>query len=89
MNFRAILPQRELHASMVLGRRYTGDQAKAAGIVEETCPISQLQRVALAAAERLAGRDGLDRRTLSVLKQDLYRDAVKALSEPMRVYSLL
>ena len=87
--YRAILPQRELRPSLVLGKRYTGEEARAAGIVDEACAQPQLKKTALAAAVRLAGGDGLDRRTLTVLKRDLYRDAVRALTEPLRMYSLL
>ena len=86
---RALLPQSELRYSVVLGRRYTGEEARAAGIVDEVCPLAQLKSVAMAAAVRLAGKDGLDRKTLSAIKHDLYRDVVRVLSEPTRTYSLL
>ena len=72
----------------MLGKRYTGEEAKATGIVDEVCPLAQLRETAIAAAGRLAGQ-GLDRRTLSTLKYDLYRDIAQALTEPPRVYSLL
>ena len=74
---------------MVLGRRYTGEEARAAGIVDEVAPLDHLKETAISAANRLAGSEGLDRKTLSTLKRDLYRDVVKALTEPPRVYSLL
>ena len=74
---------------MVLGKRYTGIEAEAAGIVDEVCPPAQLRDTAIAAAGRLAGSEGLDRKTLSTLKRDLYRDVVQALTEPSRMYSLL
>ena len=72
---------------MVLGKRYTGIEAEAAGIVDEVCPPAQLRDTAIAAAGRLAGSEGLDRKTLFTLKRDLYRDVVLALSEPPRYYS--
>ena len=86
---RAILPLREQRASLVLGKRYSGEDAQAAGIVDEVCPLAELRDTAIAAAGKLAGRDGLDRRTLVALKRDLYRDVVRALAEPNRMYSLL
>ena len=86
---RALLPTREMRSSVVLGKRYTGIEAEAAGIVDEVCPPAQLRDTAIAAAGRLAGSEGLDRKTLSTLKRDLYRDVVQALTEPSRMYSLL
>ena len=75
--------------SVVLGKRYTGPEAEAAGIVHETCPLAELKDRAIAAASRLAGEEGLDRKTLSALKHDLYKDVVQVLSEPARFYSRL
>ena len=75
--------------SVVLGKRYTGPEAEAAGIVDETCPLAELKDRAIAAASRLAGEGGLDRKTLSALKHDLYRDLYRILMEPLRHYSML
>ena len=61
-------------------------EAEKAGIVDEVSPPDDLREVAIAAAGRLAGQ-GLDRRTLSTLKYDLYRDIAVAMSEPPRYYS--
>ena len=47
-------------------------EAHTAGIVDEVCPPEQLREVTLAAAGRLAGTEGLDRRTLTALKHDFY-----------------
>lgn len=51
--------------------------------------MSQLEERALAAANKLAGKEGLDRRTLAAIKNDLYQDTVAALNEPVRFYSRL
>lgn len=72
---------------MVLGKRYSGEEAERAGIVNEVCPPDELRDTAIATACKLAGSEGLDRRTLSTLKYDLYRDVILALSEPPRYYS--
>ena len=72
--------------AMVLGKRYSGAEAKAAGIVNEVSSLENLKDSAIAAANRLAG-DGLDRKTLATMKRDLYRDAYRALNEPVRFYS--
>ena len=56
---------------MILGKRYGGIEAERAGIVDEVAPPDQLREAAIAAANRLAG-PGLDTRTVSTLKRDLY-----------------
>ena len=74
---------------MVLGQRYSGEEAKTAGIVDQVAPLTELRAAAIAAGDRLAGSEGLDRRTLSALKRDTYRNIVLHLSEPTKMYSLL
>ena len=83
---RARLPQREHRAAVVLGKRYTGEEAERVGIVDQVCPPDELGSAAITAAGRLAGQ-GLDRMTVSALKYDLYRDIAVAMSEPPRYYS--
>ena len=73
----------------MLGKRYGGVDAQAAGIVDEVCPLAELRDTAIAAAGKLAGREGLDRRTLVALKRDLYRDVLQALSKPPKLQSQL
>ena len=85
--YRATLPQPTLHKAAVLGQRYTAEEAKEAGIVDEVCPMSKLEETALLAATRLTGRDGLDRRTLSSIKQDLYKDTCTILNKSVQFYS--
>ena len=84
--YRATLPQPTLHKAAVLGLRYTAEEAKEAGIVDEVCPMSKLEEIALSAAVRLAGKDGLDRRILSAIKRDLYRDMCTVLNESVQFY---
>ena len=86
---RSRFPQQALHEAVVLGRRYTAEEAKESKMVDEVCPMSQLEERALAAADRLAGKEGLDRTTLATIKRDLYRDTLAALNEPVRFYSRL
>ena len=86
---RARLQQRHHKAILVLGKRYGGVEACTAGIVDAVCLPAELRDSAITTACRLAGSQGLDRRTLSTLKHDLYRDVVQSLSEPPRFYSLL
>ena len=86
---RARLPQPQYHSAIILGTKYTAEEALAAQIINEVCPMDQLLDRAIAAGQRLSGEDGLDRRTLTAIKRDTYRDACKALQEPTRFYSNL
>ena len=72
-----------------MGRKYTAKEAKEAKIIDEVCSMSELKSTAVAAAKRLAGREGFNRKTVSAIKHDLYRDAYKVLNEPVRHYSRL
>ena len=73
----------------MLGKRYTAEEALSCKMVNEICPVEQLKKKAIAAGLRLAGKDGLDRKVLSGIKKDLYRDAYKALLDPIYFYSSL
>ena len=84
--YRARLSQPVLHKAAVLGLKYTGEEAKEAGIIDKVCPMSELEETALTAARKLAGKDGLDRQTLSSIKYDLYRDTCNVLKEPVQFY---
>ena len=80
---RARLPQPALHKAAILGVRYTAEEAEKVEFVDEVCPVSQLEERALTIADKLAGKEGLDRRTLATLKHGLYQDAYTALNEPI------
>ncbi len=54
----ARLPSMTAHEAMVTGRRYTADDAVAAGIVERALPEAQVVPEAVEAARALAGKAG-------------------------------
>lgn len=64
------------HQAMVFGRRYGGDDALSAGIVDEILPEGKILDRAIAYAAELAGKD---RKTLRAIKQGLYAPAIAAL----------
>ena len=74
---------------MVLGKRYTCEEAFATGMINEVCRMESLKERAIAAGKRLAGKDGLNRNTLASIKRDLYRDTYKTLMEPILRFSKL
>ncbi len=86
---RSKVPHSAQHEAIVLGKRYTAEEALSSKVVQETCPMEQLKEKAIAAGLRLAGKDGLDRKVLSTIKKDLYHDAYKSLMEPLNFYSSL
>ena len=73
----------------MFSKRYTCEEALAAKIVDEACPVEELKEKAIAAGNRLAGEEGLDWEILTSIKRDIYRDAYKALMKPMHFYSSL
>ena len=54
----AMVPSRTAHEAMVTGRRYTGPEALAAGIVQELAPEEQVLPRAVEAARALAPKAG-------------------------------
>jgi enoyl-CoA hydratase/carnithine racemase len=73
---RARLPAATAHEAMTTGRRYGGEQALAAGLVDEAVPED---RVLGAAIERAAALTAKPRGTLGAIKRNLYADALAAL----------
>ena len=73
----------------MLGKRYTAEEALNCKMVNEICPVEQLKEKAIAAGLRLAGKDGLDRKVLSSIKQDLYKDTYESMMGPVLFYSKL
>ena len=73
---RARLSKRTAHEAMTTGRRYGGEDAEAAGIVDEAVAED---RVLGAAVERAAALAGKDPETLGKIKTRMYADALAAL----------
>ena len=84
--YRSLLPQPALHKAVVLGQRYTAEEAKEAKLIDEVCSLSELEETALSTARRLAGEGGLDRRTLAAMKRHLYEDLCSTLNDPVKFY---
>lgn len=72
----ARLPAQAVHEVLATGRRYTGAEAKAAGIVEEVLPEAELLPRALALAAPLAAKA---HPVMRRLKADLYPQVLAAL----------
>ncbi len=74
----ARLPLNAAHEAMTTGRRYGGEDALAAGIVNAAVPEEQVLPHALALAAAQASKDPA---TLATIKGRMYADAVAALRD--------
>jgi enoyl-CoA hydratase/carnithine racemase len=68
------------HEVLALGRRYGGEEAARAGIVDEAVDE---QHVLSRACERAAGLSGKDPQTMRTIKQRLYEPVLAALRGPL------
>jgi enoyl-CoA hydratase/carnithine racemase len=73
----ARLPRLAAHESMTTGRRYTGPEARAAGVVDAVAAVDQ---VLAAAVERAAPLAGKASPALAEIKTRMYGDALAALA---------
>ena len=75
-------------SSLILGKKYTGEEALKAGIVDKISSSDDLMSIALTLAEENTshGKEEYDNGMLHSLKRDLYFDLYKKLNEPA-VYS--
>ena len=60
-----------MHEAVIMGRRYTGPEAHAAGIVQQVVPGTQLLNTAVDFATKL-GAQGIDQGSLGNMKEDMY-----------------
>ena len=75
-------------SSLILGKKYTAEEALKAGIVDKISSSDDLINTALTLAEENTshGKEEYDNDMLHSLKRDLYLDLYKKLNEPA-VYS--
>jgi len=71
----AKLPTLTSHEAMTTGRRYTAEEAKAAGIVHTICPEAEVLPEAAALAKKYGGKTPA---TLGTIKRDMYRQVLDA-----------
>jgi|SRR5688572_26694699 len=67
------------HEALTSGRRYTGEEAHAAGIVDELAAADDVVPRAIAKAKRLGGKDPA---TYGAIKANLYRETLASLRDP-------
>ncbi|MGK5553527.1 enoyl-CoA hydratase-related protein [Actinomadura kijaniata] len=68
------------HEAMVTGRRYTAEQAQAAGIVRLTAAEADVLPTAVRTAAELAPKDG---EVVGKIRSDMYRATIEALRGPV------
>ncbi|HLV71679.1 MAG TPA: enoyl-CoA hydratase-related protein [Vulgatibacteraceae bacterium] len=77
---RARLPRRTAHEAMITGRRYTAEEAVAAGIVQRTAAEEEVLPAAVAWAASMAGKNG---ESVGKIRRELYRETLDALNGPV------
>lgn len=78
---KARLPVATAHEAMTTGRRYGGDQALAAGLVDEAVAEEVVLDTAVERAAALAGKQ---RATMGAIKRVMYADALGVLEDAAR-----
>lgn len=73
----AKLPTLTAHEAMVTGRRYSAEEAKAAGIVHAIAPEAEVLPDAAALAKKYGGKPAT---TLGTIKDEMYRSVLDAKS---------
>jgi enoyl-CoA hydratase/carnithine racemase len=79
---KARLPVRTAHVAMTTGRRYGGQDALAAGVIDAVADEGKVLATAVEAARPLAGKPA---GTLGVVKSRLYAGALAALRSPEQI----
>ncbi|WP_067489983.1 enoyl-CoA hydratase-related protein [Actinomadura hibisca] len=68
------------HEAMISGRRYTAEQARAAGIVARTAPEAEVLPAAIELAASLAPKQG---KVVGKIRGDMYRPVIETLRGPV------
>lgn len=76
----ARLPKATAHEAMITGRRYTAEEARAAGIVQRTAAEAEVLPQAVTLAASLAGKNG---EVVGKIRTGLYGPALTALNGPV------
>jgi Delta3-Delta2-enoyl-CoA isomerase len=76
---RARLARQVAHEALTSGRRYTGQEALAAGIVDELAAADEVVPTAIVKAKSLSGKDPA---TYGAIKANLYRETLASLRDP-------
>ena len=84
---RAKLPPAEHLNCIVMGKKYTGEEALRAGIVSHVCPATEIMDAAMKMAES-AAKENYDGPALTMLKHNLYNGEHTTLCGPL-LYSKL
>jgi enoyl-CoA hydratase/carnithine racemase len=76
---KARLTPQVAHEALTSGRRYTGKEADAAGIVDELAAADEVVPAAITKAKSLSAKDP---ETYAAIKANLYRDTIASLRDP-------
>ena len=86
---RSKVSQPALHHLVITGERYSAESGKRAGFIHQVAPKgSDITDAARRLGAEPASK-GLDRRTLRMVKNDMYRDLCQTLMQPSQFHSHL
>ena len=79
--YRAKLPPDQYITCSVYGKRYTAEEAKKVGIIQDCCEVDQILQCGVELANGIVSwqEEPYDRDVLSKMKEDLYHDTVKVM----------
>jgi len=85
---RAKLPPDQYTNCVLYGKRYTAEEAKKVGIIQDCCEVDQLLQCAVQLANEIVSwqEEPYDRSILSKMKEDLYYDTVKTMTTGVAKY---
>ena len=89
---RTKLPPDQYVNCIVYGKRYTAEEAKRVGIIQEYSERDKVLDTAVALANNVLSwqAEAYDRNTLAKMKEDLYHDAVKVfINDTAKLHSQL
>ena len=69
-----------LTEAIALGKRFTSEEGKQCGLIQEICEPEQLESTAIKMAQKLVEGGGFDREALHQMKLDLYQPAMKIIN---------
>ena len=78
---RAKLPPDQYTNCVLYGKRYTAEEAKEVGIIQDCCEVDKVLQRAVQLANDIVSwqEEAYDRSILSKMKEDLYHDTVKTM----------
>ena len=88
LHYRDKLPPDQYINCGLYGKKYTAEEAKKVGIIQDCCEVDRLLHRTVELANDIVSwqEEPYDRSVLSKMKEDLYHDTVKAITMGVAKY---